>query len=761
MAAERLDEWIVIGPGGGGGQFLPTVSPHDSKIACVRCDMTGAYITKDGGESWRMFNFRTTVSWFHFDPVDASTIYAYAGGLFRSTDQGETWELVYPDPDKTTGITVGGDHAGWRWNTEGGSGRMSALAVDPADSKTLYAIIDNALMISEDFGGAWRDITFEGGLDGGMEAYIDPRSPADDRTIYIVENNRVSVREKGEWTHHPAAPGVRRFQDVSAGWPSEGGAPVIYAVARAAWRDGSLTGGILLSRDGGQSWQTHNEDFTDIMMEGADPPYFPTIATCETDPSVAYVSYRNVRFGTERWDYYFGTAKTSDTGESWDLAIKDTFYEASPNEKDAWMNDYFHPEWGEAPFGLGVAPTDPDVCFGTDYGRTMRTTDGLKTWEGVYSKPRGEGWATAGLDVTTCYGAHRDPHDLKRLFITYTDIGLWRSEDGGTTWLPASDGIKESGWRNTCYWLVFDPEVEGRAWSCWASNHDLPRPKMWRGAATVEHYRGGMAISDDAGKSWTISNEGMPQTAVTHILLDEKSPVDSRTLYAAGFGTGVWKSTDGGKAWALKREGLPGAEPFAWRLAMDSDGVIYLVIARRTERSEHGTEGDGGLYRSSDGAETWEQVKLPEGLNGPNGIHIDPRDPRRLYLACWGRGDYGRGATEGGIYLSTDRGESWRNIFDENQFVYDVTVDPRNPDTLYCSGFESSAWRSDDAGETWRRLGGFNFKWGHRVMPDPVFPDKIFVSTFGGSVWYGPADGDPEAPDDIATKHLGYSALGH
>ncbi len=52
---------------------------------------------------------------------------------------------------------------------------------------------------------------------------------------------------------------------------------------------------------------------------------------------------------------------------------------------------------------------------------------------------------------------------------------------------------------------------------------------------------------------------------------------------------------------------------------------------------------------------------------------------------------------------------------------------------------------------TWKRIGGYNFKWGHRVIPDPFHPDKIYVTTFGGSVWYGPAKGDAKAPEDIAT----------
>jgi hypothetical protein len=131
-------------------------------------------------------------------------------------------------------------------------------------------------------------------------------------------------------------------------------------------------------------------------------------------------------------------------------------------------------------------------------------------------------------------------------------------------------------------------------------------------------------------------------------------------------------------------------------------------------------------------------------VNGPNSVTIDPADPKRLYLSAWQR----RGADRtGGIFLSTDAGTSWRNVLDRDQHIYDVTANGR---VLYACGFESSAWRSMDRGETWQRIRGYNFKWGHRVIPDLQDPKLIYITTFGGSVWHGPAEGDPTALEDIA-----------
>ncbi len=218
------------------------------------------------------------------------------------------------------------------------------------------------------------------------------------------------------------------------------------------------------------------------------------------------------------------------------------------------------------------------------------------------------------------------------------------------------------------------------------------------------------------------------------------------------FGRGVYKSADGGKSWTLKNNGISQTEPFAWRLARDEKGTLYVVLARRSEDGSIGGPGDGAIYKSTDGAETWSRMQLPSGVNGPNGLAIDPKNPERLYLAAWARAS-GMHGEDGGIYLSDDGGKNWKQVLDRDQHVYDVTVDDRDPKVLYATGFESSAWRSADRGEHWNRIPGFNFKWGHRVIPDPADPEKVYITTFGGSVWHGAVNGHPREVD-IATPEL-------
>jgi photosystem II stability/assembly factor-like uncharacterized protein len=180
-------------------------------------------------------------------------------------------------------------------------------------------------------------------------------------------------------------------------------------------------------------------------------------------------------------------------------------------------------------------------------------------------------------------------------------------------------------------------------------------------------------------------------------------------------------------------------------------------VSRRSEDGSIGNEQDGAIYFSDNGAESWVKMSLPAGTNGPTSLVIDPENTNRLLLSAWGRSTIGQFSpdTGGGIFLSKDNGMTWKQVLEKDQHIHDITFDARN-NTYYACGFNGSAYRSDNQGETWIRLKGYNFKWGKRVDPYPRDPEKIFIITFGGGVWYGPAKGDENAAEDIITPCLVY-----
>jgi photosystem II stability/assembly factor-like uncharacterized protein len=584
--------------------------------------------------------------------------------------------------------------------------------------------------------------------------YIDRESPRGRRTVYAITNDRVCVYENGEFRALPAVADAWFLGAAAAASPVTG-KPVIYVILEHRYEGSrpNVSGGLLRSNDGGYSWSPADIPMVANAFDIWKLPNYSAVEVADNNPDRVYLSYSGLR-QSRGGPNYFGLAKSVDGGATWTFPWKEAGRPAS-NISDAWVSRYFGPYWGENPIGIGVAAS-PGLVYTTDLGRTMRSTDDGATWHAVYSKTIDDGsYTTTGLDVTAEMGLFFDPFDHNRIFLAQHDIGLFRSDNGGDGWVSSNTGIERS-WLNTAYSMAFDPAVRGKMWAAVSGKHGIPR---WLDVAKgVTGFSGGIVVSVDGGLSWRKSNSGMPEMAATDVLLDPESPVDQRVLYAAGYGAGFFKSTDGGRSWSRKSSGIPGSNPTAWRIVRDPRGVLYGIIARHSISGTYGTPSDGALYRSSDQAENWTRLELPEGVNGPMGLSIDPRDASRLYLACWPRGNQYNAGEQGGVYLSSDAGRTWRLLLSTNQYIWDASVDPAHPDLVYAAGWQSSIWKSTDRGETWNRLRGYNYSRATKVVPDPRDPSRIFVVTAGGGLWYGPANGDPSSPEDVLT-HFAYPNL--
>ncbi|MEA2064556.1 MAG: hypothetical protein U9P14_12705 [Gemmatimonadota bacterium] len=767
----NIKGWQRLGPGGGGSHFVCTVSPHDPDFVFSRCDMTGAQVTYNGGRTWRMFNLRTVIDDFEFDPNDPNTVYASNTGLYRSENRGETWRLIYPDPKNIVAEHMVGDHSDQGFETVDGmpGGHITQVRVDPADSRHLFiglapprrlnepgppVIKGNSVrvLVSKDRGASWRVLAE---VTGKQVLALFPGSwdGVPGQVTVITDQACAKISGKNGEVESMALP-VEKVRAADGGKNPRGS--VIYILADM-WqeREGAVRGGIYRSRDAGRTWEQVNSGLLEDWPITAKLPFFKTLACCESRPCVVYLSehfyYDEIPVPSSclrtKEERKFGTFKTENAGDSWRWVYRasmDSLY--SQNFKGGWENESYGPEWGESPHSFGVYPADPDICYVTD-NRTYRTLNGGRTWEQIYTDSHPDGsWSSRGIDVTTTYGVKFDPFDKDHMFILYTDIGLWNSFNGGKSWFHAIKGVPRQ-WINTTYELVFDPEIKGRIYTARSNCHDLPRPKMWRDNRLEQHKRqGGVAISEDGGLSWRPSIMGIPpNTVCTHIVLDPTSPASSRTLYVCGINRGVYKSSDGGASWRTANTGLP-FECNAWRIVRLPSGRLILLVARGLRDRQ---VVNGALYYSDDGAATWQPASMPEGVTAPNDLECDPSDPDRMYLSCWPWIKDGREHC-GGLYRTEDGGATWKRVFNEQAHVWAAAVDPHNPSTVYINTYDSAAYRSDDRGNSWYRLKGYNFKWGHRPVPDPHNPGMLYLTTFGGSVFYGPATGETgRAFDDI------------
>src|ERR1700733_8045230 len=234
FAGERPGGFRVIGPGGGGAMFNPTISPHDTNTVLISCDMTGSYITHDGGKSWRMFNLRGVVNFFAFDPKDPKTMYAHATGLWRSTDNGENWNLVYPNPASVKGVKMSSDHSDEDILADPDPlGNISAMAIDPGNSKILYAATGGrtkgpfGLYLSRDAGETWLKLNVLTGA--ALKVFVNQTSSEEQRSVVVAGLGFIRVWKSSGMKNIPI-PAGKTITDISVGFTAQGN-PVFYVIS--------------------------------------------------------------------------------------------------------------------------------------------------------------------------------------------------------------------------------------------------------------------------------------------------------------------------------------------------------------------------------------------------------------------------------------------------------------------------------------------------------------------------------------------------
>jgi photosystem II stability/assembly factor-like uncharacterized protein len=765
----QVSNWSKLGPGGGGSTFLPTFSYHKEDEFLIRCDMTGSYLTKDGGDSYSQVNFANGSSSFAFDPHDANTIYIGSTALNRSTDGGKTWKQIFPNSSEILSEKYEGDHASYSFKTvptsvyNADSRRISGIRVDPVKKDLLYFSMGNAFYFSDERGGGFNRMDLQypiaflytnpGILKGQVLIFTT-------HAIYTFNKNSKAITEK----NLPSS--MSPAFSFTGGTVKNSSQVILYALHNDQSKPIEEEFGyseLWTSLDHGVTWeQTANKIINNDRFKIK--PSYSMVSCSEFDASHAYiVCNRYEEKADNKSIHWYGALKTDDSGNNWNWVWKGGGGSGQYGVRDGIGVSNLEDAWTEKAFGgeyirlidAGVSAHDGNVAVVTDWYRTMKTTNGGKTWREVYSKAQADGsFVTRGMDVTTAYGIHFDPFDSNHMAISYTDIGYHHSFNRGKSWSRSMEGIPVS-WQNTCYWVVFDPTVKNKVWSAWSNLHDFPRGKMTRSPTWKGKARGGVCVSVDGGKTWKVSNNGMTDSAATtSLVLDLDSPPGNRILYAGVYNKGVFKSTDDGKTWTLKNKGLED-NACAFEITRTTNGTLFLVVSP-TPVHKDGEPGrefyPGGVYKSTDNAETWTRIKISDNVIFPNGVDYDPENPDRIYLACWSSislGDLVGGTiarsgdgdnmleSEGGIFMSEDNGKTWASIFDRNHYVYDVTVDPYHRGRVYCNTFNRAAYRSDNYGKNWQKLKDYDFHWGQRVIVDHNNPEKVFLTTFGSSVWHG------------------------
>jgi len=278
-------------------------------------------------------------------------------------------------------------------------------------------------------------------------------------------------------------------------------------------------------------------------------------------------------------------------------------------------------------------------------------------------------------------------------------------------------------------------------WGAFSDVHDIPNDNII--SERHGHDRpGGVCVSRDFGGSWKNEAQGLPPRPVTSIVLDPGSPKGARTLYAGVFMEGVYKSTDDGATWTLKKNGL--GDPLNMRVSrviLHKDGTLCVMICAMRPAQGKPLMSEGvGLYRSRDGAETWEKVNASQLFLYPKDFSVHPQDSDIILVGVC---DAGGGDQSGGLWRTADGGRTWQRIGREGRQTFGGYFHPKNRAWIYMTLTEGAPgaglWLSQDNGRTWQAFDDLPFSNIQRVAFEPSDDALMYVTTFGGSVWRGPA----------------------
>jgi photosystem II stability/assembly factor-like uncharacterized protein len=331
---------------------------------------------------------------------------------------------------------------------------------------------------------------------------------------------------------------------------------------------------------------------------------------------------------------------------------------------------------------------------------------------------------TRGGRVTAYAGVRSQPCTF---YMGGTGGGVFKTENCGETWNAISDGQIDTGSIGSIDVSDSDPNIVyvGTGSAAIRSNVIIGRG-AWK--------------STDAGRTWQfigLRDAGQIGSMVIH-------PKDPNTVWAAALGSpfgpnadrGVYKTTDGGKTWkkTLFVNNETGARVVAVNMANPSEvyAGMYRGFRKGWDIISGGPSTEGGIYKSTDGGETWKKIEagLPSPTIGKIDIDIARSQPNIVYAMVEAPGE------QGGLYRSDDSGASWRLVNNSSGirarpfYFHYVDVNPKNPDDIWVGAVQQ--YRSTDGGKTFRTTPTPHAD-NHGIWFNPDQPDTAIQVNDGGA----------------------------
>lgn len=289
-------------------------------------------------------------------------------------------------------------------------------------------------------------------------------------------------------------------------------------------------------------------------------------------------------------------------------------------------------------------------------------------------------------------GVAVDPTNSNTIYVAAAGGGVWKTTNGGSNWTPLTDN---------------QATLSMGAIAVAPSNPNIIYAGTGEANNSVDSNFGqGILVSTDAGKSWTLENDGgiFKDSNVARIVIDPLNPEIAYVALDSPYAeNGIWKTTDGGSTWTNTTISITNDQPYS-DLAIDpaNPEILYAAIG--------GVSGStfSGVYKSLDGGSTWSILTgVPNGdSDGRIMLAISQSDPNTLYVTISepytssGTGLYEFLNTNDGGATFTDLSTTPNYLGSQGWYANAVIVDPTNPNIVYAAGFH--VIQSMDGGSTWK-----------------------------------------------------------
>ena len=733
-AAIMPNTWEPRGVGGGGALFSPAISPFDPLEMFVACDMGQTFHTTSGGQRWETLDFRQIHGGNITAPIqftrDPNILYAIdfedsvdTWWPVRSDDSGRTWTRLEDDPT---------------------FGAAYSLYADPASSDRILLSSYNTLYLSENGGRSFQVVYEADDLHIGGVFFHGNTIAVGARPGLILST------DDGASFALADIPGLPRDQEIisMAGAADES----VVRLICVTLEQGSVYPGVT----GADNWPfggiyTLNLDDENSIWRNASSGLNPDhrmffVGMARNNAEVAYVAGQN-------WDGVSAPAvyKTSDGGQSW---LEVFLTENNENVTTGWQGDRGDRQWsyGEYALGLAVAPMDANRVLLTDLGFVHLTEDGGQNWRQAYvdaqsenvagqSTPQERSYRSVGLEPTSTWWL--EWLDEQTMFASATDITGIRSQDGGATW-----GFDFSGQEyNSSYQTTRDP-LTGRVYMAVSGVHDLYE-STYLSDDDIDWGNGAVLYSDDQGQSWNMLHDF--EHPVVALALD---PNDTSRLYCSVVHRregGIYLSENvqaGPRSSWVRLPEPPRTEGHAYSIHVLHDGSIVSSYSGRRTDDEDPFTPSSGVFLLERGANEWKDRSDSRMRYWMRDLVLDPHDPsQNTWYACVFNGFGGAANDLGGVYLTVDRGRSWKRIV-RDLSVRSVAVHPVDPNVAYVTTERQGLWSTTNlssADPAFKQEAKYPFHNPTRVFFKPGEIGEVWVTSFGNGLRVGSGGSEPTA----------------